>query len=52
LWSDDVPQLLKTIRLARDRLNPMTTSFGAVLTMYDPRTILSAEVVRLQNARA
>jgi chromosome partitioning protein len=39
-------QLLNTIRLVRDRLNPQIQLFGVVLTMYDPRTTLGKEVVR------
>lgn len=38
-------QLLNTIRLVRDRLNPSISLFGVVLTMFDPRTRLSNEVV-------
>jgi chromosome partitioning protein len=38
-------QLLNTIRLVRDRLNPTISLFGVVLTMFDPRTNLSREVV-------
>ena len=43
---EGMQQLLNTIRLVRDRLNPQITLFGVVLTMYDPRTTLAAEVVR------
>jgi chromosome partitioning protein len=39
-------QLLKTIKLVRDRLNPNVKLFGVVLTMYDPRTKLSNEIVK------
>jgi chromosome partitioning protein len=39
-------QLLKTIKLVRDRLNPTVSLFGVVLTMYDPRTKLSNEIVK------
>jgi chromosome partitioning protein len=39
-------QLLKTIKLVRDRLNPAIGLFGVVLTMYDPRTKLGSEVVK------
>lgn len=39
-------QLLNTIRLVRDRLNPKISLFGVVLTMYDPRTKFGSEVVR------
>jgi chromosome partitioning protein len=37
-------QLLATIRLVTDHLNPRLAVKGAVLTMYDGRTRLSAEV--------
>ncbi|PWT71773.1 MAG: sporulation initiation inhibitor Soj [Chloroflexi bacterium] len=43
---EGMQQLLNTIRLVRDRLNPQITLFGVVLTMYDPRTSLGTEVVR------
>jgi chromosome partitioning protein len=43
---EGMQQLLNTIRLVRDRLNPRIHLFGVVLTMYDPRTKLGAEVVR------
>jgi chromosome partitioning protein len=36
---------LNTIKLVRDRLNPKGFFFGVVLTMYNPRTRLAAEVV-------
>ena len=39
-------QLLATVDLVRDHLNPSLTIKGAVLTMYDARTNLSAEVAR------
>jgi chromosome partitioning protein len=42
---EGMQQLLNTIRLVRDRLNPHVGLFGVVLTMYDPRTRLAAEVV-------
>ncbi|MDE3228888.1 MAG: ParA family protein [Chloroflexota bacterium] len=42
---EGMQQLLNTIRLVRDRLNPSVNLFGVVLTMYDPRTRLAAEVV-------
>src|SRR5487761_1399547 len=42
---EGMQQLLNTIRLVRDRLNPSVSLFGVVLTMYDPRTRLAAEVV-------
>ncbi|MGO8951492.1 MAG: AAA family ATPase [Ktedonobacterales bacterium] len=37
--------LLNTIRLVRDRLNPKSMLFGVVLTMYDPQTKLSSEML-------
>lgn len=43
---EGMQQLLNTVRLVRDRLNPKITLFGVVLTMYDPRTKLGSEVVR------
>jgi chromosome partitioning protein len=43
---EGMQQLLNTIRLVRDRLNPNIMLFGVVLTMYDPRTTLGKEVVR------
>jgi chromosome partitioning protein len=42
---EGMQQLLNTIRLVRERLNPTIELFGVVLTMYDPRTNLSKEVV-------
>jgi chromosome partitioning protein len=43
---EGMQQLLKTIKLVRDRLNPRIDLFGVVLTMYDPRTKLGNEVVK------
>jgi chromosome partitioning protein len=43
---EGMQQLLKTIKLVRDRLNRNIELFGVALTMYDPRTRLGAEVVR------
>jgi chromosome partitioning protein len=43
---EGMQMLLKTIKLVRDRLNPHIELFGVVLTLYDPRTRLGAEVVR------
>lgn len=43
---EGLQQLLNTIPLIRDRLNPHLMLFGVVLTMYDPRTTLGKEVVR------
>jgi chromosome partitioning protein len=42
---EGMAQLLKTIKLVRDRLNPALELFGVVLTMFDSRTKLSSEVV-------
>jgi len=42
---EGMQQLLNTIRLVRDRLNPPISLFGVVLTMFDPRTKLGSEVV-------
>src|SRR5262249_40288618 len=42
---EGMQQLLNTIKLVRDRLNPKVFLFGVVLTLYDPRTRLAAEVV-------
>ena len=38
-------QLLKSIKLVHDRLHPQLYLFGVVLTMFDSRTKLAAEVV-------
>ncbi|MBF6591524.1 MAG: ParA family protein [Ktedonobacterales bacterium] len=38
-------QLLKSIKLVHDRLNPRIHLFGVVLTMFDSRTKLAGEVV-------
>jgi chromosome partitioning protein len=38
-------QLLKSIKLVHDRLSPRLILFGVVLTMFDSRTKLAAEVV-------
>ena len=38
-------RLWHTIQLVRENLNPTLTISGMVLTMYDPRTNLSAQVV-------
>jgi chromosome partitioning protein len=43
---EGMQQLLNTIRLVRDRLNPLIMLFGIVLTKYDPKTTLGKEVVR------
>ena len=43
---EGMQQLLNTIRLVRDRLNPTISLYGVILTMFDPRTKLGSEVVR------
>jgi chromosome partitioning protein len=43
---EGMQQLIKTIKLVRDRLNPNIQLFGVVLTMYDPRTKLANEIVK------
>lgn len=42
---EGVGELLKTIELVRKMYNPRLTIEGALLTMYDPRTKLSNQVV-------
>ncbi len=39
-------QLMRTLELVRARMNPSLALVGLVMTMYDPRTNLSMEVVR------
>jgi chromosome partitioning protein len=41
---EGLTQLIATINLVRDHLNPNLAIKGVVLTMFDPRTNLSAEV--------
>jgi len=41
---EGLTQLISTIHLVRDHLNPDLSIKGAVLTMYDARTNLSSEV--------
>ena len=41
---DGVVQLLETVRKVKEDINPELAVMGAVLTMYDRRTILSREV--------
>jgi len=41
---DGVVQLLETVRKVKEDINPELNVMGAVLTMYDRRTILSREV--------
>lgn len=42
---EGISQLMKTIELVRDRLNPDLEMEGVVFTMFDSRTNLSAQVV-------
>jgi chromosome partitioning protein len=41
---EGLTQLIATVNLVRDHLNPELSIAGVVLTMYDARTNLSAEV--------
>jgi chromosome partitioning protein len=43
---EGLQQLVNTIKLVRDRLNPRMRLFGVVLTMYDTRTTLSHEIAK------
>ena len=43
---EGMQQLLNTVKLVRDRLNPNIKLFGVALTMYDPRTKLANEIVQ------
>ncbi len=43
---EGLSQLLKTVEMVRQHLNPTIQVLGAVLTMYDRRTSLSRKVVR------
>lgn len=43
---EGLAQLMKTIRLVKDNLNPGLRIAGLVLTMYDPHTTLSKQVVQ------
>ncbi len=42
---EGLSQLTRTIQLVRQRLNPQLEIRGLVMTMYDPRTALSQQVV-------
>jgi chromosome partitioning protein len=42
---EGLTQLLQTLKLIRERLNPRLLIFGLLMTMFDPRTNLSQEVV-------
>ena len=46
---EGLSQLIHTVELVRDRLNPQLTIEGVVFTMYDARTNLSLQVV--ENVR-
>lgn len=41
---EGLSQLLQTIQIVRDRLNPQLDIFGLVLTMFTKRTVLSEQV--------
>ena len=43
---EGMQQFLHTLQFVRSRLNPQIQLFGVVMTMYDPRTKLGADVVR------
>jgi len=43
---EGLAQLLESVELIRDRLNPSLALCGLLLTMYDGRTRLSAEVAK------
>lgn len=43
---EGLSQLLNTIRLVKAKLNPFLEIFGILMTMFDPRTRLAADVVR------
>lgn len=43
---EGLTQLSETIRIVKSKLNPTLYVAGAVLTMFDPRTRLAAEIVR------
>lgn len=42
---EGLSQLMQTLRLVRERLNPQLRIFGLLMTMFDPRTNLSQQVV-------
>jgi len=42
---EGLSQLMQTLRLVRERLNPRLRIFGLLMTMFDPRTNLSQQVV-------
>lgn len=43
---EGLSQLLETVKLVREHLNPQLQVLGAVLTMYDRRTAMARKVVR------
>ncbi len=47
---EGLAQLMQTIALVRENLNPRLEMFGLVMTMFDPRARLSAQV--MQEVRA
>lgn len=47
---EGLAQLMQTILLVRERLNPRLRLFGLVMTMFDPRARLSGQVI--QEVRA
>jgi len=42
---EGISQLMKTLDLVRQGLNPLLKIGGILLTMYDPRTVLAQQVV-------
>jgi chromosome partitioning protein len=43
---EGLTQLLDTVRIVKNRLNPSLYIAGVVMTMFDPRTRLASEIVR------
>ena len=43
---EGLTQLLDTVRIVKNRLNPNLYIAGVVMTMFDPRTRLASEIVR------
>lgn len=43
---EGLTQLLDTVRIVKNKLNPSLYIAGVVLTMFDPRTRLASEIVR------
>ena len=48
---EGLSQLIHTIELVRERLNPLLEMEGVVFTMYDARTNLSLQVVEIYRSR-